>query len=254
MGLQIYSLRYAAKKDLPGTLALIRGFGFEEVEVSGLYGRSAAEFRTLLDDTGLRATSMMASYARLDSAVASVADEASTLGAEYVVCSTIPHKNYLTMEECLRASEALDRFGEGLAASGLRGCYHIHGTEFAKSPDGDVFDTLAKRTDPKLTNFEMDIYWVVYARRDPVTLLRKYPGRFPLMHVKDIRPDTPLAGLPRDVLEEESVPLGSGLVDIPPTLKAAQETGVLHYYIEDEAVNAAEQIPLSLKYLDSIRP
>jgi len=82
--------------------------------------------------------------------------------------------------------------------------------------------------------------------------LHKYPGRFPLMHVKDLRKDTPLGGSPGDVLEEASVPLGKGLVDIPAMLKAAQETGVRHYYIEDEAVDASRQIPASLRYLESL--
>ncbi|MCP5118394.1 MAG: sugar phosphate isomerase/epimerase, partial [bacterium] len=247
------SLRYDAAKDLPGTLALIRKMGFEEVEVSGFNDRSAAEYRRLLDDSGLKATSLMADYERLDKEVSSVADEAHQLGAEYVVCSTIPHKSYLTMEECRRGAEFLDRAGEVLAGSKLRGCYHIHGTEFRSSPDGTMFDTLLKLTDPKLTNFEMDIFWVVYASQDPVDFLHRYPGRFPLLHVKDIRKGTELGLLPRDVREEDSVPLGQGIVDLPPALLAAQETGVRHYYIEDEAVDAAKQIPESLRYLKNIR-
>ena len=119
--------------------------------------------------------------------------------------------------------------------------------------DGTVFDTLMKSTDPRFANFEIDIFWIVYAGQDLVKLLHRYPGRFPLMHVKDIRKDTVLGGLPRDVREEESVALGEGLVDIPAALLAAQETGVRHYYIEDEAVDAAQQIPRSLNYLKSIR-
>jgi len=63
-----------------------------------------------------------------------------------------------------------------------------------------------------------------------------------------------LGGSPGDVLEEDSVILGKGLVNIPAALRAAQETGVRHYYIEDEAVNAQEQIPESLRYLASIHP
>ncbi|MDA1313753.1 MAG: sugar phosphate isomerase/epimerase [Acidobacteria bacterium] len=248
-GLQIYSLRYEASKDLPATLALIRKMGFEEVEVSGLYERSAADYRRLLDDNGLKAFSMMASYGQLDKDVASAADDAGRLGTPYVVCSTLPQKRYMTDEEARSGAEFLNTRGEALAKSDLRLCYHTHGTEFAKSPDGTIFDTLMKRTDPRFANFEMDIYWIVYAHQDPAKLLRRYPGRFPLMHVKDIRTNTRLGGLPRDVLEEESVPLGTGIVDIPTALRAARETGTLHYFIEDEAVDATRQIPISLRYL-----
>src|ERR1043166_5544561 len=101
VGIQIYSLRREAEKDLPATLAMIRKFGFTEVEVSALYGRTAAAFRRLLDNNGLKATSMMAEYGRLATALSSVADDAHTLGAEYVVCGTLPHKKkHLTIEDC----------------------------------------------------------------------------------------------------------------------------------------------------------
>jgi sugar phosphate isomerase/epimerase len=253
MGLEIYSLRREAEKDLTATLALIRKLGFKEVEGGNLFGRSATEFRKLLDGNGLKLTSMMAAYDRLSADVSAVADDAHTLGAEYVVCSTVPHKKKLTDEDCERAIENLNRFGESLAKSELRCCYHIHGIEFGKKPDGTLFDALARGTNPKFVNFEMDIFWVVYAYQDPVKLLHQYPGRFPLMHVKDIRKGTVLGGSPGDVLEEASVPLGTGLVDIPAALRAARETGVRHYYIEDEAVDAARQLPESLRYLERVR-
>jgi len=253
MGLEIYSLRGEAEKDLPGTLALIRKLGFTEVEGGDFYGRSAAEFRKMLDANGLRLTSMMAAYDRLSTLINSVAEDAHTLGAEYVVCSTVPHKKKLTAEDCALAIESLNRFGENLAKAGLYGCYHTHGIEFDKSVDGTLFDTLVRSTNPLFVNFEMDIFWIVYAYQDPVKLLRRYPGRFPLMHVKDIRKGTALGGSPGDVMEEDSVPLGKGIVDIPAALRAARESGVRHYYIEDEAVNATEQLPESLRYLGSVR-
>jgi sugar phosphate isomerase/epimerase len=253
MGLAIYSLRGQAEKDLPATLALIRTFGFREVECGDFYARSVAEFRKMLDHNGLKLTSMMVAYDRLNRDISSVADDAHILGAEYVVCSTVPHKKKLTADDCNRAIGDLSRFGESLAKAGLRCCYHIHGIEFGKSPDGTLFDTLAKGTNPKWVNFEMDIFWIVFADQEPVKLLHQYPGRFPLMHVKDIRKGTVLGGSPGDVLEEASVPLGTGLVDIPAALRAGRETGVRHYYIEDEAVDAAKQISESLRYLESVR-
>ncbi|HLK20322.1 MAG TPA: sugar phosphate isomerase/epimerase [Bryobacteraceae bacterium] len=252
-GLEIYSLRGDAEKDLPATLALIRKFGFHELEVGEFYGRTVPEFHKMLQQNELRATSMMAAYERLGSALDAVIADAHTLGVEYVVASTIPHERRISPESMTRAIDDFGKWGEKLSASGLHLCYHTHGVEFDKSAEGTLFDTLVQRTNPKHVNFEMDIFWIVYAFQDPAKLLHKYPGRFPLMHVKDIRKGTKLGGSPADVLEEESVPLGKGIVDIPAALRAAKETGVRHYYIEDEAVNAAEQLPESLKFLESIR-
>lgn len=254
IGLELYSLRSRAEKDLPGTLALIERLGIREVEVSALYGHGATEFRRQLDAHGLKATSMMAEYDRLLKNTGAVAEDAQALGATYVVCSTIPHeRKYLTVTDCQRAASKLNAWGERLGRSGLHCCYHTHGTEFQKFEDGTVFDVLAQRTDPRYANFEMDIFWIVYAFQDPVKMLHRYPGRFPLMHVKDIRKGTALGGVPADVREEDSVPLGQGLVDIPAALRAARQTGVRHYYIEDEAVDAATQLPASLRYLGALR-
>ena len=141
----------------------------------------------------------------------------------------------------------------GRSAAGLSLCYHTHGTEFDASPDGTVFDTLARLTNPKFINFEMDIFWIVYGYQDPVRLLRRYPGRFPLMHVKDLRKGTPLGGSPADVQEDDSVPLGTGLVNVRAALLTAQAVGVQHYFLEEEAVDAVPQIRQSLKYLQSLR-
>ena len=254
IGINIYSLRYLAEKDLPATLALIRQLGFREVEAGDLYGRTPAEFLGLLKAAGLHATSIGAAYDALGKDLDSVAAQARTLGAEYIVCSTIPHSaKHLAAKDCPPAAENLNRWGEGLAASGLRLCYHTHGTEFDPSPDGTRFDTLAKLTNPKFVNFEMDIFWIVYGGQDPVQLLRRYPGRFPLMHIKDIRKGTVLGGSPADVLEEESVPLGTGIVDVRAALLAAQDFGVRHYYLEEEAVDAVPQIRQSLRYLAGLR-
>lgn len=254
VGTNLYSLRYLAEKDLPGTLALIRKLGFQEVEVGELYGRSAAEFLALLKTARLRATSFGASYEALNKDVDAVAAQARTLGARYVVCATIPHSGkHLAIGDCSRAADHLNRWGERLAGLALKLCYHTHGTEFDPFLEGTVFDRLGSLTNPNFVNFEMDIFWIVYGRQDPVKLLQRYPGRFPLMHIKDMRKGTALGGSPADVREEDSVPLGTGMVDVRAALLAAQKYGVQHYYLEEEAVDAVPQIKQSLLYLASLR-
>jgi sugar phosphate isomerase/epimerase len=253
LGLQIYSLRREAAKDLPRTLALIRELGFTELEVGGFYGRTPSEFQRMLAANGLKATAMGAGWDQLSKSANQAADNAGTLGVAYVTCSQIPRKKQLTLDDATRAAENLNRWGESLAASRLRLCYHTHGYEFVKGPDGTLFDTLARAMDPKLANFEMDVFWVVFGNEDPVKLLERYSGRFPLMHVKDIRKGEARTFNPGTVEEEASVPLGTGEVNWPPVLEAAQKHGVRHYYLEEEHPDTVAQIRQSLRYLQSIR-
>lgn len=254
VGINIYSLRYLAEKDLRKTLALISELGFRKVEIGNLYGRTPATFLRMLESQGLVATSMGAAYKALDTDLGGVAAQANALGVNYVVCDTIPHSaKHIVAKDVTSAAAALNRWGERLAASGLSLCYHTHGTEFDPSPDGTQFDTLLKLTNPKFVNYEMDIFWIVYGFQDPVKFLRRYPNRFPLMHIKDIKKGTKLGLTPADVAEDDSVPLGTGIVNVEAALLAAQDTGVKHFYLEEEAADAVPQIRQSLQYLKTLR-
>lgn len=252
LGLQLYSLRREAAKDLPGTLALVRELGFTELEVGGFFNRTAAEFQRILAGKGLKATSMGAGWAQLGKSIDKVADDAGAIGVKYVTCSQIPRKKQLTLDDAMRAAEDLNRWGESLARGGLELCYHIHGYEFVPGPDGTLFDTLAKRMDPRFANFELDVFWAVFGNEDPAELLQRYSGRFPLMHVKDIRKGEPRTFNPGTVEEEASVPLGTGEVNWRPVLDAARKHGVRHYYLEEEHPNTIAQIKESLRYLQRI--
>ena len=101
--------------------------------------------------------------------------------------------------------------------------------------------------------FEMDVFWVVFGNEDPVKLLQRYSGRFPLMHVKDIRKGEARTFNPGTVAEEASVPLGAGEVQWRPVIDAARKHGVRHYYLEEEHPNTVAQIRQSLRYLEQIR-
>ncbi len=253
MGLQLYSLRRQAQKDLPGTLALVRKLGFQELEVGDLYGLAPISFRRLLTDHGLKVTSMGAGWDQLSASAAQVAEQARTLGANYVTCTSIPRKKRLTVEDVTHAGDNFNLWGHDLEAAGCHFCFHPHGPEFISGPDGTLFDTMAKRMDRKFANFEMDVFWFVFGNQDPVQILQKYSGRFPLMHVKDIRPGEPRTFDPGTVAEEASVPLGSGEVNWPGVLRAAEASGVRHYYIEEEHPDAVGQIQQSLQYLKKLR-
>jgi sugar phosphate isomerase/epimerase len=228
--------------------------GFREVEVSGLYGLTAPVFFAELTKAGLEPKSMIAAWAEFDRRSDQVAEQAKILGVKYVVCGNIPTRgNALTPEECRMAIGRFNRWAEALGKAGLTYCYHPHGPEFQPSPDGTLFDTLVRGTREAGVEFELDTFWVVHGGEDAAGLLRRYPGRFPLSHIKDKRKGTPLHVHPRDVAEEDSVVLGTGMVDWKSFLREAQRAGMKHYFIEEEHPDAVSQIPESVRYLRSLQ-
>lgn len=254
LGLEIYSLRRDLSKDVPGTLARVRQFGFTEVEVPGFYGLAAAAFRAELDKAGLRCTAMVAQDEVLRGHLETAVSDAKALGAHYVLLPWIPHSgNNFTAEICLRAADDMNRWGAQLRRAGLELCYHPHGYEFHPSPEGTLFDLLAAKTDPASVNFQADVFWMAWPGQDPVKLLRRYPKRFLLVHLKDLRKGSNTGDLSGQAPEESSVALGTGLIDFPAVLRAAKDIGVRRYYVEDEAPEAGANIPLSMKYLEAVR-
>jgi sugar phosphate isomerase/epimerase len=170
-----------------------------------------------------------------------------------VVCAWIPHeRGKFSEQNCREAAEVFNRAGEKLRAAGLRFAYHLHGFEFQPYEDGTLFDLMAALTKPELVTFEMDVFWVVHGGADPVKLMRKYGPRFELMHVKDLKRDVK-GNLTGNAPDEWSVPIGQGQVDWPALLREAKRAGLKHYFIEDESLDAIDQIPQSLRYLEQVR-
>ncbi len=116
----------------------------------------------------------------------------------------------------------------------------------------DLFDLLMAETKPEAVSFEMDVFWTVHPGQDPVKLLQKYPSRLVLMHVKDMRKGTKTGLLTGSEDLRNDVALGSGQIDIAGALHEAQKVGVKHFFIEDESPVPVEQIPRSLRYLESL--
>jgi sugar phosphate isomerase/epimerase len=116
-------------------------------------------------------------------------DQAKTYGAKYIVCFWIPHNGTdFTIEDTKKAVDVFNNAGKIAAQNGLQFCYHPHGYEFRPYNNGTLFDYMAQQLNPKWANFEMDVFWIKHPGQDPVALLKKYPKRFPLMHLKDRKP------------------------------------------------------------------
>ena len=252
-GLQLYSLRSQLARDVPGTLAYIRKIGFGDVETAGLYGLSPEKFRAYLDQSGLKSTSMHVSGERLESEIEAVLHEASTLGVQYVVCSSVnwERRNLLDMNDYRQIAGLFNKWGKRVRAEGFGFGYHNHDFEFRVLEGRPALDILIGNTDPRLVDFEMDVFWVRRGGQDPVEYLKRYGSRFRLMHLKDMRRGTPVGDLSVGISDEASVPLGEGMLDIKGILRAS--ANIKHYYVEDESAEAPEGIRASLKYLKAVR-
>jgi sugar phosphate isomerase/epimerase len=253
LGLELYSLRHELNRDFAGTLDQVKRMGFKEVELPGFYGMTPREFRRQLDPLEIKCTSIIFSYKQFRDHMAEVIENAKIMGAKYVVCAWIPHKGKLTLANIEKAVREFNDWGKELKAHGLRFCYHPHGYEFLSAGHETLFDELVQRTRPEWVSYEMDIFWIVRSGQDPVKLLQKYPHRFPLMHLKDMRKGTPVATITGKAPKYADVALGEGKIDIPAILREASKNGVKHYYIEDESSQAGRNIFISLSYLRNVR-
>src|SRR5262249_42718258 len=156
---------------------------------------------------------------------------ASAFGLKYAGCAWIPHKAAFNREDCLRAAADFNMWGKAAKAAGVRFFYHLHGYEFTESPEGTLFDTLAKETDPALVGFQAGIFWVRHGGADPVKLFERYPRRFLLTHLKDIAKGTEFPKTTGQASDEASAVLGTGVVDWPVVLRAANKFGVERHFV-----------------------
>lgn len=245
VGIQLYTVNAPMADDPAGTLKKLREIGFGEVESAGFGKLSAKQFRQLLDDAGLACPS--AHLAFDISNLGSAFDDAHALGATYAASGSLDAlvrgpkpapasaKRAMSLDEAKRTAELANRIGDAAKHSGLQYVYHNHDFEFADQGGGAIgYDVLLRETDPGLVKFEIDCGWMVFAGRNPIDYFKKYPNRFPLIHVKDFlrNPGThAAAGGAAPMLGAE---LGRGVVDYKPIFAAAAKAGLQHYFAEQE--------------------
>jgi sugar phosphate isomerase/epimerase len=252
IGLQLYSLRAQFAKDVPGTLDLVKSNGIKYVELAGTYNLSPEQFKALLAERGLVPISGHFSYDLYRDKPEEVAKQAKALGLKYAGCAWISHKAPFDDAQAKKAIEVFNKAGAALKNEGIQFFYHNHGYEFRPAVNETYMDMLIKGTDPKLVAFEMDTFWVKHPGADPTGYLNKYPDRWKLMHVKDMKKGTE-SNFTGGSNVNNDVALGTGILDWPSILAAAKKAGVEYYFIEDESDASADHLPISLKYLEAVK-
>ena len=255
LGLQFWSLRHDFEASVPKGLDETKALGFTLVETAGTYGLTPVEFRDQLTAHGLKAVAAHISYDRLKTELPAVIAEAKTLGAEYIVTPWLPQAEFDAAAAQAVAAD-FNTWGSAIQSAGMKFAFHPHGYEFHPIPGGHgetPFDLLVSLTKPGVVFFEMDVFWVAHAGVDPAKLLAKYPGRWTLLHVKDLRKGGEVGVGTRSAPAEDHVAVGTGQLDWSSILRVAKTIGVEYYFIEDETAAPLQNIPVSVRFLQTFQ-
>jgi sugar phosphate isomerase/epimerase len=255
IGLELYTVRDLLTRDFEGTLRQMAKIGFREVEFASFMGRTPAQIRAALQEAGLGCVSAHYTAQELQTALSQKIDEANAIGLRYMVCGfpwvANPQRfhiapgdrggmvralwNDLTLDDWRWNADLFNHFGEQTRKAGIQFCYHNNNYEFrrygAANHSTTGYDELVRRTDPALVKFELDCGWAVRAGSDPEAIMQRSPGRFPLLHAKDIRKGaSPSTAMGVDAV----VGLGHGSIDWPRIFAAAPAAGVQHCFLDQE--------------------
>jgi sugar phosphate isomerase/epimerase len=254
-GIQLYSLRTQLATNVPDTLDEVKHWGVKNVELAGTYGLTAEQFKAQLDLHGLKPVSAHFPYDEYRTNLDAIVRDAGVLGLQYAGCAWIPraHDKPFDEQKCREAIAVFNHAGEVLARHGVTFFYHPHGYEFQPYQGGKLFDLMMKETNPKYVHFQMDIFWIVHPGQDPVALLKKYPRRWDMMHLKGMRDSTPTGLLTGETDVANDVALDTGKIDYAPILREAKKIGIKWYFVEDESPSSEQQIPESIHYLETVK-
>jgi len=225
IGLQLFTVRDLLQKDFDGTIEQLARIGYKNLEFAGYYNRTPEQVRALLDRLQLvsRSSHIGAPLMRQDPAAQIRA--AKTIGQEYI---TLPSYNF--GKEGLvgwrKGVAEFNQWGTMCRDAGLKLAYHNHAAEFAPLEGTTGYDVLVKEVDPKLVDFELDLYWARFADQDPLALFAKYPGRFTMWHVKDLAVTNDTKGM---------TPVGKGTIDFKSIFARARESGMKYFFVEHDS-------------------
>ncbi|MGH7870243.1 MAG: sugar phosphate isomerase/epimerase family protein, partial [Candidatus Dormibacteraceae bacterium] len=230
IGLQLYTVRQACEKNLPATLKRVADTGYREVELGSFnyYGRKPGDLRRLLADYGLPCTSASYGTDMMKSGWEKHIEEAHELGTAYMVCASIDPKEHSSLAAIHQVADLFNRCAEQCRKAGVAFAYHCHNFDFRDVEGTVAYDELLRHTDPKLVDMEMDCFWTTMAGKDPVAYFHRYPGRFALLHIKDLKPGFgPTTGSVKG--GNPFTEVGRGVIKWKRIFEAARVGGLKHY-------------------------
>lgn len=226
-GFQIWTIKDKLIADFPGTLKMMADFGYKEVEMcsplgydfDSLHEIKGPEMRKIIEDAGLKCTSSHYNLGELRDHLDNRIQWAHDLGMKQIILSSFWLPEDASIDDYKKAADELNSIGEKTKKDGIQTGFHNHHMEFEKRGDELIYDVLLDQLDPDLVKMQFQVA-VVNIGYKAADYFNKYPGRFISAHLSDW------------VSEDESVPLGKGMVDWPAFFKAAKTGGVENFYAE----------------------
>lgn len=285
IGLGLFSIPKILENDLEGTVKKMAEIGIREFETygpysftdertkafwagvskqlgfsaSGFYGHSPEDFKAILQTYDISVPSMHTDIYTAESNMAALGKAARTMGATYVVLPSIPEEERPDLDAYKRMAERFNEIGRHAREEGIKFAYHNHGYGLIPEDNGVVpLTIILDQTSPELVFFEMDLFWTIAGKSNPIELLNNYKGRYTMLHIKDMKTITHFKGkgsTPEEWMElfPLLVPAGQGEIPIEDILKVAYHSGIEHYFIEhDLAAKPYEYIQGAFNYLNNL--
>ena len=237
----MYTLRDLTEKDMAGTLREVKAMGYEGIELAGYGNLSREELKAAVDETGLTVVSNHVAIDRVQNQFDDIKAEADLFGYSLVGVPYLAEDYRTTKENWLKTATLLNELGKRLRdEAGLTLFYHNHAFELEEQFGGETgLDILYGNSDPQFLQAELDTYWVQKGGANPTEYLRKYAGRTPVLHIKDMSDSGDFAEV------------GTGVLDWPSIFSAAEAGGVTAYIVEQDTCpgNPLDSIRISLENL-----
>lgn len=256
LGMQLYTVRTEMEKDVDATLAKVAAIGYKEVEFAGYFKRTPAQIRDGLKKAGLTAPAAHIDYPSLAAdKLAAMVEAAQVIGHRYLVNPWIDESLRKEPDIWKRVAETFNRAGAATQKAGIQFAYHNHHFEFAPVDGKLPYELLLEQCDPKLVKMELDLCWIAAAGKDPLDYFAKYPGRFPLVHVKGLskKPEGGSTAPIQTVMPSLTDVGTNDVVDWKRIFAKSEQAGIQHYFVEhDIPKDPYESLKASYNYLTNL--
>lgn len=284
IGVQLFSVPAFLEKDFEGTIGMLAEMGYSEIELfgpypysadsakagwkamagmlgfsgSGYFGRTEKQLMGLFRNYGLRIPAIHTDLDTLENKMDSLGEAGDVLGCTYVVLPAIPDERRKTLDDYKRMAEVFNKIGKEARSNGLKFAYHNHGYGLSETDGLVPLELLLDHTDPHLVYLEMDLFWTIAGKADPIRYLRKYKNRYRMMHVKDMKQIQTFSGDGGDPgqwmeLFPNMTSAGQGAVDLETIIPEAKKNGVRHFFVEQDLVkDPATALKQSIEFLRTL--